>query len=123
MKNKFIKFFILLFLLLPKNVLASDGIVARIGDNYYDLLSAAIDAAGSDDVIKLTSSITLRDTQNINKSISKEEIIDNSLKENKKSAENNQNETEVILSQIDSTIEKDKKLVNKKRRNKINFLI
>lgn len=69
MKNKFIKFFLLLFLLLPKNVLASDGIVARIGDNYYDLLSDAIEAAGSDDVIKLTSSITFRDTQNINKPI------------------------------------------------------
>ena len=42
MKNKFIKFFILLFLLVPKNVLASDGIVARIGNNYYDLLSDSI---------------------------------------------------------------------------------
>ena len=58
---------------------------------------------------------SLKENKNINKSISKEEIIDNSLKENKKSAENNQNETEVILSQIDSTIEKDIKLVNKNK--------
>ena len=87
---------------------------------------------------------TLKENKNINKSKNKEKIIDNSLKENKKSAvenkksaeenkksaaenkksaeenkksaaENKQNETDDILSQIDSTIENDKKLVNKSK--------
>jgi len=70
MKNIFFKFFILLLLFVsPKVVFASEGIVARIGNNYYDLLSDAIEAAGPNDVITLASSMTLDETQPINKTI------------------------------------------------------
>ena len=70
MKNIFFKFFVLLLLFIsPKVVFASEGIVARIGNNYYDLLSDAIEAAGPNDVITLASSMTLNETQPINKTI------------------------------------------------------
>lgn len=44
-------------------------IQARIGNNFYDTLQEAIEAAGPNDIIKLTSNVTLDNTQNINKTV------------------------------------------------------
>lgn len=70
MKKKFFKYLVVLILLfLPKSVSAGENILARIGNNYYDLLSDAIENAGPNDTITLTSNITLEKTQDINKAI------------------------------------------------------
>ena len=44
-------------------------IQARIGNNFYDTLQEAIEAAGPNDIIRLTSNVTLDNTQNINKTV------------------------------------------------------
>lgn len=44
-------------------------IQARIGNNFYDTLEEAIEAAGPNDIIKLTSNVTLDNTQSINKTV------------------------------------------------------
>ncbi len=67
--------------------------------------------------VKNSENNTLKENKNINKPKNKEKIIDNSLKENKKSAEDKQNETEDMLFKIETTIENDKKLVNKNKNS------
>ena len=52
-----------------ENVYASNPIVARIGNMYFDTLEDAIKEAKSDDIIILTSDISLNETLEINKNI------------------------------------------------------
>lgn len=66
---KKILFLILSFIVLSFNVSASDGIVAKIDDDYYETLSLAIENANKNDVITILSDITLEDFQLINKDI------------------------------------------------------
>lgn len=70
MKKIFYLFIILIILmLLPKNIYASDSIAARIGNTFFDNLEEAILAAGSNDIIILTSDITLDKSLPINKTV------------------------------------------------------
>ena len=61
--------FLFLFLLFPFCASASDGILARIGNKYYDTLEDAILASGPNDVIVMTSNVKLDDSLDINKTI------------------------------------------------------
>ena len=70
MKKIFIIPFIFLILVLPKiNVYASDNIKAKIGNNYYDTLEEAINAATKEDTIILTNNVTFEETFKINKTV------------------------------------------------------
>lgn len=60
---------IIIFCSIISAVNASDNSKARIGNNYYDSLLDAIEHAGSNDTIYLTSNVSLEDTLTINKTI------------------------------------------------------
>ena len=62
-------FLLLILFIINLNVYASNMIQARIGNNFYDTLQEAIEAAGPNDIIRLTSNVTLDNTQNINKTV------------------------------------------------------
>jgi len=68
-KFLFILFLVLLIVLASSNVSASDLGKARIGNQVYDTLEDAINAATSDDIINLNSDIVLNDTLEINKTV------------------------------------------------------
>lgn len=69
--KKFSLFFIIfsLFFLFPFSVFASDGILARIGNKYYDTLEDAIMSAGANDVVVMTSNVVLDNSLDINKTV------------------------------------------------------
>lgn len=69
--KKILFFFFSFFTLiaLSTNVYASSTIKARIGNQFFDTLEEAIAAAGSTDVIILTSNVTLDGTLEINKTV------------------------------------------------------
>ena len=50
-------------------VYASDTVKARIGNQFFDTLEEAIEAAGPNDTITLTSNVTLDETLKINKNV------------------------------------------------------
>jgi len=50
-------------------VYASDTVKARIGNQFFDTLEEAIQAAGPNDIITLTSNVTLDETLKINKNV------------------------------------------------------
>ena len=60
---------ILFLLLIPKTINASSNSLAKIGNNYYDSLVDAINVAGPNDTIVLTSNVSLEDTLEINKTV------------------------------------------------------
>lgn len=64
--------FIIIFLILivPKNILASSVTLIKVGNNYYDNLQDAINAASSNDTINLITDVETKDTININKTVS-----------------------------------------------------
>ena len=69
---KKIVFFSLIFIVLltkPTNIFASNTIQARIGNRFFDTLEEAIIAAGTNDIITLTSNVSLDDTLPINKNV------------------------------------------------------
>lgn len=51
------------------NVYASETVKARIGNEFFDTLEEAINAATSNDIISLTSNVTLDETLEINKNV------------------------------------------------------
>lgn len=63
------KFILLLIFILPINIYASTNIKARIGNNYYDTLEDAIEAASALDTITILNDTKLDNTININKTI------------------------------------------------------
>jgi len=66
----FILSFIFLILILPSaEIYASESSIAKIGNNFYDNLEDAINAASSKDTITLTSNVNLDNTLEINKTI------------------------------------------------------
>lgn len=66
--NKVI-FSVVCFVALSFNVLAGDGISVKIGNNYYETLSLAIENAFDGDTITMLSSVTIEKPQLINKNI------------------------------------------------------
>lgn len=62
-------FIFILFIFKIPNVCASDTVKARIGNNFFDTLEEAIEAADSNDVISLTGNISLEKTLEINKTV------------------------------------------------------
>lgn len=62
-------FLFLLLVIVPINVLASDTASARIGNQFFDSLEEAINAASRTDTISLTSNVTLDKTFEINKTV------------------------------------------------------
>ena len=68
MFKKFILSIIIFCSIIPI-VKASDNAKAKIGNNYYDSLVEAIEHAGSNDIISLTSNVSLEDTLAIDKTI------------------------------------------------------
>jgi len=60
--------FISLLIQIP-NIKASESILARIGDRYFDTLEEAILQASSTDIIILTNNVTLEETLEINKTV------------------------------------------------------
>lgn len=62
-------FLVVCFIVLNFNVLASDGVSVKIGDNYYETLNLAIENAKDGDTITILSSITIEKPQLINKNI------------------------------------------------------
>ena len=59
----------MVLLLSPLNASAASGITAMIGNQYYEGLEQAIEAASSTDVIKMVADTTLTESQNINKTV------------------------------------------------------
>lgn len=59
----------LLTFLYPKYSYASETAKAKIGNNYYDTLEEAINAAGSTDVISLTTNVSLKKSLEIKKTV------------------------------------------------------
>ncbi len=60
---------VFLFLVVPVGVFASSTSLVKVGNNYYDTLEEAIAMAGSSDVIKLISDVSLDETLIIDKTI------------------------------------------------------
>lgn len=56
-------------MIFPYFAKASESILARIGDKYYDSLELAIAAAGPNDTINLVADVVLKNSQNINKTV------------------------------------------------------
>ena len=67
--KKILIIIIFLILIVPKNILASSITLVKVGNNYYDNLQDAINAATSSDIINLITNIETENTLNINKSI------------------------------------------------------
>lgn len=69
MLKKIIIIVIIFMFVMPCVVSASAGSTAIVGGKYYEMLEDAIQAAGSNDTIKLVSDVKLDDTLNINKTV------------------------------------------------------
>jgi len=68
-KILFLSFIFLMLITKNITVEASSSVQARIGNNFYDTLQEAINDAGPNDIISLTSNITLDNTMNIKKTV------------------------------------------------------
>lgn len=67
--KKIIFYLVILFILIPSIVNASNSSAARVGNKYYDSLEEAIKNASSNDTITLISNTVLEDTLVINKTV------------------------------------------------------